>query len=107
MEVQNELLKKFRSLHNDPTYKEVSSLTGIQMTRVFRIFNGMEMKLSEYLIIKSLIDEKINSQNNLDKIFEDCKMKLSDNSLKEIQEFCQKKIFVNELVLNRSQLEVA
>lgn len=107
MDIQNELLQRFKKLYGNPTYKEVSSLTGIQMTRVFRIFNGMEMKLSEYLVVKSLIDEFLNSTSQLDQLLENCKLRLSEDSLNEVKRFCERQLLVNELVANKSTKEVA
>jgi len=107
MNVQLEVLSKFKSLYGDPTYKQISTLSGIQMTRVFRISNGYEMKLSEYLKLKSLIDEKIEKSFKLDEVVERCKMELSEYSLKEVEIFCQRKLNTLELFTNKNNEDVA
>lgn len=56
-EVQSGLLKTYMELKGSPSLREISEDTGIQITRVFRIFNGSEMKLKEYLIFKRKVDE--------------------------------------------------
>jgi hypothetical protein len=48
MSLQQNVIKNYRTKFPEHTLKEVSERTGIQITRVFRIFNGSEMKLKEY-----------------------------------------------------------
>lgn len=46
--LQTRILEEFRSLYPRNTLRETSLQTGIQLTRVFRIYNGAPMKLAEY-----------------------------------------------------------
>ena len=59
--LQGLILKKYTEVHNNPTLKFISEDTGIQITRVFRIINGHEMKISEYerfeSSIKNIVDK--------------------------------------------------
>ncbi len=48
MNLQSRILREYRELHPRHTLRETSKLTGIQLTRVFRLFNGHAMKLEEY-----------------------------------------------------------
>ena len=48
MDIQKEILSQYKQTYPADTYQTISNKTGIQNTRVFRIFNGYEMKLSEY-----------------------------------------------------------
>lgn len=48
MNLQSRILREYRELHPRHTLRETSQLTGIQLTRVFRLFNGHAMKLEEY-----------------------------------------------------------
>lgn len=48
MSLQNRILKEYRSLYPQHPLRETSRITGIQLTRVFRLFNGAAMKLEEY-----------------------------------------------------------
>lgn len=60
---QKEIIKCYRRLFPDETLKEVSHKTGIQATRVFRIFNGHEMRVSEYEIFERLIDRQVGFES--------------------------------------------
>lgn len=46
--LQNRILKEYRSNFPRFTLRETSAQTGIQLTRIFRLFNGSAMKLDEY-----------------------------------------------------------
>ncbi|MEX0798835.1 MAG: hypothetical protein WEB87_02765 [Bacteriovoracaceae bacterium] len=48
MNYQNSIINKYKKAFPGRTLKVISQETGIQMTRVFRLFNGAEMKLKEY-----------------------------------------------------------
>lgn len=48
MKLQQNVLTCYKEKFPDDTLKQISDKTGIQVTRVFRLFNGHEMKLSEY-----------------------------------------------------------
>ena len=55
MELQQQIIKHyFEIFGDDKTLKEISNHLGIQITRVFRILNGYEMKLTEYEKFKSV-----------------------------------------------------
>lgn len=60
MKLQEEILNQFNRQFPNATLKEVSKKTGIQITRVFRIINGYEMKISEYEKFHQLL---LNDQN--------------------------------------------
>ncbi|EQC49629.1 hypothetical protein [Bacteriovorax sp. DB6_IX] len=103
MKHQDELLNQFKKRLVDYTYKQISSQTGIQMTRVFRIFNGYEMKVSEYFALKEMLEEK-NEAKDFDHIIEKCRMQLSDSSLKEIEMVCKKKLNLLELIISTENI---
>ena len=49
MNLQAKVLENYLNLFGqEQTLKQISSHLGIQVTRVFRIFNGYEMKISEF-----------------------------------------------------------
>ena len=59
MNLQTTILKRYAEAYPNETIKKTASRTGIQVTRTFRLFNGSEMKVSEY---QSFIDA-LNEQN--------------------------------------------
>ncbi|EQC48372.1 hypothetical protein M899_1461 [Bacteriovorax sp. BSW11_IV] len=96
MSEQKKILDQFMSLYNRPTYEEMSSVTGIQVTRCFRLVNGAEMKLKEYLIFKKLISDKVASES-LITLAESCLVSLNETALKEIADLCERKLFFKHL----------
>ena len=55
---QKIILNEFKKAFGDQSYRSISKITGIQNTRVFRIFNGSEMRISEAEVFLSLISKK-------------------------------------------------
>ncbi|MBF0206821.1 MAG: hypothetical protein HQK53_08005 [Oligoflexia bacterium] len=62
LDLQELTLKNHMKLHGNPTLKYIASDTEIQVSRVFRLFNGYEMKLSEYQKFKRSIFLKTGSK---------------------------------------------
>lgn len=56
--LQQVTLKRFTKVVGQKTYNEYSQLTGIERTRLFRLFHGAEMKVSEYEVFQSFFKEK-------------------------------------------------
>ena len=61
MNLQETVLTKFKAAYPGLSLKEVAELTGIQVTRVFRIFNGSEMKLKEFEVLEKILQERNES----------------------------------------------
>ena len=55
---QNEILIKAKNQFPKYSLKTWSEKTGIQMTRIFRLFRGNEMMLSEYLAFEKILSEQ-------------------------------------------------
>jgi len=64
MQLQDTILNRLGEKYPEATLKKLSKLTGIQITRVFRIMNGYEMKLSEYEAIDSLLRESESTKEH-------------------------------------------
>jgi hypothetical protein len=58
MSLQSRVLKEYRQHYPLHTLREISALTGIQLTRVFRLMNGAAMKLEEFEQFSEAIGEK-------------------------------------------------
>lgn len=58
MNLQKLTLSYLRQTYPGITLREIAEQTGLEQTRVFRIFKGHEMKLSEYQILNSFIENK-------------------------------------------------
>ena len=57
MNLQKNTINKFRRIYPKLTYIQISAMAGIQQTRTFRIFNGSEMKITEFEALEKIIDE--------------------------------------------------
>lgn len=92
MELQKIVLSQYMLLNQNPTLKQIAKDTGIQITRVFRLFNGATMKLSEYQIFQQRVREKMGLTDALETIALDCSLKLSPEAIKEIEVYLKRKI---------------
>jgi hypothetical protein len=71
-------------IKGSPSLKIISEDTGIQITRVFRLFNGYEMKLSEYEVFKLKVDEHFSENKEQTKAFSECQKFTSQAAQQEI-----------------------
>lgn len=62
---QKNLLNELKKIYPDYTLRDFSIRSQIQLTRIFRIFNGAELKVSEYNQLQSLI--RRNTENSSQK----------------------------------------
>ncbi len=92
MDLQKIVLSQYMLLNEEPTLKNISMDTGINITRVFRLFNGATMKLSEYQIFQQRVREKMGLTDSLETIALDCSLKLSATAIKEIEVMLKRKI---------------
>lgn len=97
MEIQKTILNQYMLLNGEPTLKRISKDTGIQITRVFRLFNGSKMKLSEYQIFKQKVKEKMGLTEGLEAMAFECSIRLSPEAIKELEIFLKRKIEVWKL----------
>lgn len=110
---QNTILKNFRKTFPNKTLKTISAETGIQMTRVFRIMNGSEMKIGEYEAFeKALLNDSLSqSQIALMKKFKSCLSFLSEKDLGfleiEINHLLKTDLFVNRPYIENSSFTTA
>lgn len=55
---QTKLIQLYRKKFPHESFRKMSKKTGIQISRLFRVFNGHEMRLSEFLTLQeSVCDE--------------------------------------------------
>lgn len=76
-DLQLQIISQYKSKFPKHTLKEISTATNIQNTRVFRIMNGSEMKISEYESFQKCIN-KTKSISKLEKLIKECKSTLSE-----------------------------
>lgn len=103
MELQKIVLGQYMLLNQNPSLKKISSDTGIQVTRVFRIFNGSTMKLSEYQIFQQKVKEKMGLTDTVEAIAFECSLKLSPEAIKEIEIYLKRKIEIWKIKQSATQ----
>ena len=103
MELQMTILNQYMLLNNRPTLKSISEDTGIQLTRVFRLFNGSTMKLSEYQVFNRKVKEKMGLTDGLEAVAFECSLKLSPEAIKDLEVFLKRKIETWKLVQIQKQ----
>ena len=97
MDIQNALLHKYMDLKDQPTLQTMADETGIQRTRIFRLFNGSEMKLSEYLSFQSAVVEEQGRSKSLNSLFQECESELSTKSLNDISNLMNSLLYKSRL----------
>lgn len=57
MNYQEKLIKELQATYSDYSLKDFSRVLDIEKTRLFRIFNGLELKVSELWKIEELLNK--------------------------------------------------
>lgn len=98
MDLQKTILNQYVLLNGKPTLKKISEDTGIQITRVFRLFNGSTMKLSEYQIFNKKVKEKMGLTDGIEAIAFECSLRLSPEAIKDLEQFLKRKLETWKLI---------
>lgn len=103
--LQEKILKDYRSVFPDDSLTKISDKTQIQITRVFRIFNGAEMKLKEFESFQNVLSA--NASSDLDKalaIFTESYQKLSRPKIQrvicDLESFLKMENYKSSITLN-------
>ncbi len=100
--LQKQILLRYKQKFPNHTLKQISKTTGIQNTRVFRIFNGHEMKLSEYQIFTDILTER-HKVTYFEKLIHDSSLVLSELNLKRITSEIESLLKMQRLTNNYPQ----
>lgn len=92
MNLQRRILQDYRELFGQQTFREISAATGIQQTRVFRLFNGAPMKLCEYETFQQIIQFRKAKRPKLLQLLRDCEVRLGERGLAELEQLMDQKI---------------
>lgn len=107
MDLQAVVMKRYVELNGSPTLKQIAADTGIQLTRVFRLFNGSEMKLSEYEIFNQKVKEKMGLASSLEEIAFECSKVLSASAVSELEGYLLRKIHLWKMIHEKKQYQQA
>lgn len=89
MTLQQRTLRQYMELKNQPGLRVIAQETGIQQTRVFRLLNGSRMRLDEWEIFNSIVEENLS---DLEKLARDCLNELSIDQLTHVQSVMKQKL---------------
>lgn len=95
MSLQNKTIQRYRSFFPQESLREVSARTGIQITRVFRLFNGKPMKVGELEAIEKVISEKIAENPNysrLSTVVEEMATLLTNEEIGKIADYMERRL---------------
>lgn len=95
MTLQEKTLHKYRQLFPNQPLREISARTGIQITRVFRLFNGKIMKVGELEAFERAINEKIAENPSFEKltaVVEEASTILTNDELAKVTEYIARKV---------------
>ncbi len=98
MREQRQIIEAFRNIYGAITYREISEILGIQTTRVFRVFNGHEMKLSEYIRMKSIVEKNSETDGVLIKLIKDNEGVLNRADIKDVKVILSRRIALRNLL---------
>lgn len=94
MTLQKRTLERYRQFFPQDTLKEISFRTGIQITRVFRLFNGKTMKVIELEALEKAVNDKLRENPNYDRltsVMEKASAVLTNDELGKLIEWIERK----------------
>ena len=97
MSLQTWVIDKYIRSTGFKTLKEISKDTGIQLTRVFRILHGKEMKLKEFEIFQKKSLFNLDKTLKIVSLANECAFKLDEEKILEITNFMKRTIKISEL----------
>lgn len=95
MTLQQKTLQRYRQLFPNETLRETSARTGIQITRVFRLFNGKIMKVGELEAFEKAVNNRLTENPSfakLSSVVEDAQTILTNDELAKIAEYIARKV---------------
>lgn len=95
MTMQQRTLDRYRKFYPNDTLRQTSQRTGIQMTRIFRLYNGMNMKVQELEKFENAINQKLKenpSFSQFQKTFELASAVLTNEEISSLTHIISRKI---------------
>lgn len=108
MTLQQKTIQRYRQLFPHQPLREVSASTGIQITRVFRLFNGKIMKVGELEAFERAINNKIAenpSYSSYSHMVDEAASILTSQELEKITEYISRKVSAKTFARGYYQLE--
>ncbi len=91
--LQDKILTDYKRVYPNQTIREMSIVTQINPSRVFRLLNGYEMKLKEYECIEKAILERESEKNSFSDYFSLSKVCFEKLSTRKIERLIEEMNF--------------
>jgi predicted DNA-binding protein YlxM (UPF0122 family) len=95
--LQKKIISDYFQVFGKESLKKISKKTNINVTRIFRLVNGAEMKLSEYEKFHSLV-QKNSQENRSEKFINDVRLESGSSSLNQMIEDLEYKKHLSRLI---------
>jgi hypothetical protein len=95
LSTQNKIIDRYRLFFPQETLRQTSLRTGIQITRVFRLFSGKAMKVRELEAFETAINLKLAESPSfarLNRITEEASLLLTNEEIGRIADYMERKI---------------
>ncbi len=95
MRLENKIIERYRQLFPKETLKESSARTGIQITRVYRLFLGKPMKVHELEAFEKAINEGMSTNPNhsrLTYVLEEASALLTNEELGKLADYFERRV---------------
>lgn len=95
MSLQNKTIQRYRLYFPNESLRQISSRTGIQITRVFRLINGKPMKVGELEAFEKAIGLKSAENSNfarLSQVTEEASLLLNNEELGKLADHIERKV---------------
>jgi hypothetical protein len=99
MKLQQRTIQRYRQLFPQETLRQTSHRTGIQITRVFRLFNGKPMKVGELEAFEETINKRIYENPSFAKLqeaVESAATILTDAEISKVHDLIERKIIAKK-----------
>ena len=95
MNLQKKTLARYRQFFPQDTLRETSARTGIQITRIFRLFNGKNMKVAELEAFENAVEMKLAENPSfarLTRALEDASAIMTNSELAKIADYVERRV---------------
>lgn len=95
MSLENKIIERYRQLFPKDTLKEASSRTGIQITRVYRLFLGKPMKVHELEAFEKVINQGMNANPNhsrITNILQEASTLMTNDELGKLADYFERRV---------------
>ncbi len=95
MRLENKIVERYRQLYPQETLKESSARTGIQITRIYRLFLGKPMKVHELEAFEKAINQGMNANPNhsrLTYVLEEASALMTNEELGKLADYFERRV---------------